>query len=55
MMIDLGWIVGWILAGAGAYYSGAPCMIMVAGIFIAHISALVAIRAEMPRTQVEEP
>jgi len=51
MMIDLGWIAGWILAGAGAYHAGAPFMIMVAGVFIAHLSALAAIRAEMPKVE----
>ena len=54
MMIDLGWIAGWILAGVGAYLAGAPFIIMLVGIFLSHLCALIAIRAEMAKIPVME-
>ena len=51
MMVDLGWIVGWSLAGIGAYLGGAPFIMMVAGIFISQIMVLIAVRREMPKME----
>ena len=47
MIIDLIWIIGWIIVAVAAYRGGLPVVLLAVGLFVSHAAALWAIRREL--------
>ncbi len=46
MIIDLAWLVGWIIVAVGAYLGGLPVILLAIGSFISHVAAGFAMKGE---------